>query len=348
MAPKRSRSNTSASQTSKNASATQTAASLPAVTEEVPIMPSKVEVAAVLEPEPVFEQYQDDLIDYDDDDLEAPVAEKIDETTPVAADDTTLIPAEPEAVEPEVLEPKETPEQAAAALEHGKAAMAWGTSASLAAQPGVITALGLTNIGASASTEVALNGTTYEVTWKVLAIEGVAAVPAIKCRFGKACNKGAACPFDHSGTVKTHPCTWVNTLQGCSKGTACEFSHETEGMKCTRSKYRSNCANGKACAYKHIDDTVKKPVQKVAKDGEANEAANEAKEDKHTPPPNAPKGPKLGKGAGQKRGPEGGDERRPAQRPRGNNDRGRACGRARGRGGRGRGGDFTVRGAAQQ
>jgi hypothetical protein len=346
---KRARSNTSASQTSqdakrsasagasapKSASASASVAAeiapLPVVNEEEPTLPAVDEEAPNMPAEA-----EEDLVDYDDHNLD------------VFADDTTLVEPEPaEMVEPEAAEPKLTPEQQAAAnLEQAKLGMAWSTSTMFSNTPEIASALGLHKIGESAHTEIVVDGVTYAVTWKVVGIEGVEAAPAAtatapatfatKCRFGKLCNKGAACPFDH--TVKARPCTWVNTLQGCSKGANCEFGHELEGVKCTRSKYRSNCVNGKACAYKHLDDVaqVAKPQEK--KDGEkldgeeekVEKADGETEKEKHTPPknaptgpklPNAPTGPKAANGAGQKRGREAGDDGgRQAQRPRGNND----------------------------
>jgi hypothetical protein len=284
------------------------------------------------------EDYQEDLIDYDDDDLEPAITEV-------------------EFNESEIESTEVAPEQQAALhIEQAKVGMAWSISTMLSNTPEIASALQLTSIGASASTEVTVAGVTYEVTWKVVGIEGVqtpttdiAAPPTpsastTKCKFGRHCTKGASCPFDHG--TKTKLCIWVNTLGGCSNGSVCAHSHEHAGTMCTRSKYRSNCANGKACAYQHLDDVYRSGAMKVKKievgderkervDGE--EAVDEGE---RTPPANAPTGPKLGKGVGQKRGREDGDGvgGRPGQIPRGN-QRGRGRGRGSGRGrGRGRGG----------
>lgn len=213
-------------------------------------------------------------------------------------------------------------------------AMLWTISHLFEANPGIGSALRLYNTGDSTSTVAHINGTTYEVTWKIIdtydvdtpaedsgievsgnatpvatppSEEGgksieednsnvVAAAEAVTektseditggttdtpedpithvaetlfetpiiptCKFGKYCNKGDECKFDHS--VRRKLCTWVNTAQGCSKGENCAFSHEIKGTTCKRSPLRRSCPNGYTCAYKHQDDS---PIEKRTDQG---------------------------------------------------------------------------------
>lgn len=224
-------------------------------------------------------------------------------------------------------------------LEQAKAGMAWSTETMLTQTPEMASALQLNKVGDAVTISVTSNGVTYEVTWKVCAVEGgeiekpLARKPSItaapvtaatsalrdasplsgglpkatfssgaKCRFGRACTKGAACPYDHP--IKAKLCSYVNTSQGCSSGANCEFSHDNEGMKCTRSATRYICPNGRGCAFKHGDDwakTVKKATPakqiEVVKESETiqeNESKAKQEEDTvTTPPANAPTGPKA-------------------------------------------------------
>ncbi|KAF2821465.1 hypothetical protein CC86DRAFT_470672 [Ophiobolus disseminans] len=345
---KRTRSNTSAaSQNSQEAAkrskrSSQNTSAVDATVALVPVVEEETTEAApaiIEEPTAVIaktttittavEEYTEDLIDYSDSDLE-PVSK--DASTKDAGTDAAAIEDEPAKPTPE--------EQAIIDLEQGKAGMAWSTYTLLTTSAGLASALRLTSLGASVSTTATFADVTYEITWKVTNIGGVDApttaptTAAAKCKFGKHCTKGAACPFDH--TPKQKLCIWVNSLGGCSNGAACAHSHEHEGAKCTRSKKRSQCANGKACAYQHQDDVyVSGSMQRLGKkDVGEKEGEGDGEEGK------TPTGLKLGKGAGQKRGVEGGEDGRAAQRQRGNDGRGgggRGRGRGRGRGaGRGR------------
>lgn len=233
-------------------------------------------------------------------------------------------------------------------LEQAKAGMAWSTETMLTQTPEMANALQLNKVGDAVTISVSTNGVTYEVTWKVAAIErsapepvtrkpSITAAPVIaansalrdasplsggvpkatsssgvKCKFGRACTKGAACPYDH--TIKAKLCSYVNTAQGCSSGANCEFSHDNEGMKCTRSATRYMCPNGRGCAFKHGDDWAK-PVKKVElakKVAPVQQAESvktiepEVKEEEDvvaTPPVNAPTGPKAERASDGERTP---------------------------------------------
>ncbi|KAH7408724.1 hypothetical protein DE146DRAFT_606799 [Phaeosphaeria sp. MPI-PUGE-AT-0046c] len=284
-------------------------------------------------------------------------------------------------------------------LEQAKAGMAWSTETMLTQTPEMATALQLNKVGDAVTIPVTANGVIYEVTWKVAApvsaiepkVEQPSSVAAtitattsalrdasplsasltkaplssgVKCRFGRTCNKGASCPYDHATRPKL--CSYVNTAHGCSSRVNCEFSHENEGMKCTRSMTRYTCPNGRGCAFKHGDDWAKlaQPAQ-LAKKSQPEEM-NEYGEVDAMPPMSAPTGPKAGRGdaskndsalhvGGQKRAREDDEEEeKAAQRPRltHNNNahpnvRGGRPHRARGRGAvqwNGRGGAFRGRG----
>jgi hypothetical protein len=156
-------------------------------------------------------------------------------------------------------------------LLQAQAAMAWSISTMLTQTPEMTAYLQLHHPGDAATVTATANGTTYEVIWKVVNVSGAPQSlrnaaplptgplpsPAVKCKFGRACKNGAACPYEH--TAKAKLCAWVNTPQGCSKSAECEFSHESEGMRCTRSATRKGCANGRGCAFKHSDDGGKIP-----------------------------------------------------------------------------------------
>jgi hypothetical protein len=264
---------------------------------------------------------EEDLIDYDDDDLEP--------TKPISHNprddpEDQNIKAE-EGTEWREPKPGPTSENQAAhaqiMLDAAKKAMKWSTETMLTQTTGIASALQLDNVGDAVTVEVSANSFTYDITWKLtrahdpdpeaLAVALPAGTPiaaplatAVRCKFGRACNKGTQCPYSH-----TKLCTWVNTLTGCAKGASCEHSHEIEGIKCTRSPTRNACTNGRGCAFKHTDDV-----------GVPRDAAALPIESKIV----APKGVKkdeLGEGARQKRARDGDDEPgNVAQRQRTNNE----------------------------
>lgn len=218
-------------------------------------------------------------------------------------------------------------------LQQAKAGMAWSAKTMLTQTPEMATALQLNKVGDAVTITVTANGVTYEVTWKVAASvttdepkvrEPSVTAPTItaatsalrdasplsvsllktpfsssmKCKFGRACNKGALCSYDHA--IKPKLCSYVNTAQGCSSGAKCEFSHENEGMKCTRSILRYSCPNGRGCAFSHADDWIKEaqPAKPVQASKSANSIKTEPEEQTYdgtdaTPPVDAPTGPKA-------------------------------------------------------
>jgi hypothetical protein len=372
------------------------------------------------------DEYLEDLIDYDDDEL-APANHDSGDDTLIGIDDTDIkleeetTEAKNKSMAEEQAENAQSEQTAVAhRLEQAKYVMSLGPQTLFSSSPGLASALQLNDVGDTVTVNAYVNGVTYEISWKVEAFYDEEPQPTVeqpttsltvdtaprktslrdaaplsgptlflahtatKCKFGRACSKGAACLFDH--TVKPKLCTWVNTAQGCTKANACECSHENEGVKCTRSTTRFVCANGKGCAFKHGDDINNMPkVKAVAAPVEQVKAV------KGTPPPNAPTGPKAtgtpptnaptgpknnnknaqqpAKVGGQKRGREQDDDGGNATQDKRVNDstgnfnaggghrvvkqhrgrgRGRGNGRSRGRGGGGviTGGEFSIKGAA--
>jgi hypothetical protein len=314
-------------------------------------------------------EYVEDILDYEDDEL---VSADNNNGILIAVDneDATL---EQDSALPAITEPIETlaEEQAVipqatveAHLLQAKVGMAWSAEMMLARTPDMASALQLFDIDDAVTVQVSASGVTYDVTWKVAGFyepeheteagpepeheesttslrtaAPLSATSAVKCKFGRSCNKGSTCPYDY--TTKPRLCTWANTLKGCMKGADCEFSHEIEGVKCTRSELRFECANGRGCAFKHRDDENGLPV-------DATKEENVTKEDVKIGEKKDGAQPVVGK----KRSREGGDEGgNPTQKPRpsyGSEPRGgkqhRGHGRERGHG-RGRG---KHRGAAKK
>jgi hypothetical protein len=264
-------------------------------------------------------EYQEDLIDYDDELL--PASHDSGDDTLIGLDDTdikfedeTTVAKDTSLVEEQADHAQAMQEVADQHFEQAKYMMSMGPQTLLGSSPDVASALQLNNVGDNVTVSVSVNGITYEITWKVAAIHdeqpqpatsiafnttqrktslrdapplSTSATPAarsaVKCKFGSKCNKGTSCTFDH--TVKVKLCTWVNTAQGCTKGKACEFSHDNEGAECTRSTTRSDCANGKGCAFKHGDDVGIAVQPKTV--------APAAEQAKTLPPAHAPIGPKV-------------------------------------------------------
>ncbi|KAH7076227.1 hypothetical protein FB567DRAFT_583337 [Paraphoma chrysanthemicola] len=123
-------------------------------------------------------EHVEDLIDYDDHDLESPNdktispsshANTLDEKDLDGDDSTTPAPehAQPQHV-PQYEQDAETSDSV---YEQAKAGMIWSISALLNHTPDIASALGLNNVGDVTSAEVTANGVTYEVTWKITSIE---------------------------------------------------------------------------------------------------------------------------------------------------------------------------------
>ncbi|KAH4046949.1 hypothetical protein HBI29_166040 [Parastagonospora nodorum] len=270
-------------------------------------------------------EYQEDLIDYDDDEL-LPASHDSGDDTLIGLDDTDI------KFEDEITVAKDTSlaeqqadhaqgmqEVAEHHLEQAKYMMSMGPQTLLGSSPDMASALQLNNVGDNVTVNVSVDGITYEITWKVAAVHGEQPQPAIEqpaasiavnttqrktslrdapplstsanpaARSAVKCKFGSKCNKGTSctfeHTVKVKLCTWVNTAQGCTKGKACEFSHDNEGAKCTRSTTRSDCANGKGCAFKHGDDVGIAVKPKAV--------APAAEQVKTLPPADAPIGPKV-------------------------------------------------------
>jgi hypothetical protein len=350
----RTRSNKSTASSASNAPVDEVATAI--VTDEqididlsdTPFLPVEEEKALAMPPAAPAAKYVEDILDFSDHEL---IPTKPTVNAPSAEDEPAAL--------------------ASSHLDEAKRVMVWSAETMLTQSTDMASALQLHNVGDTVSVQVSAHGVTYDVCWKVAAVTfdystnpgPLATLSAttepttrsnIKCKFGKHCNKGSTCPFDH--TVKPKLCTWINTPMGCMKGVECEFSHEFEGVKCTRSEARYTCANGARCAYKHGDDggveaTEDAPEEKQNDGTKQNDGGKEEGKEKKDVAQQI---------AGKKRGHEDGEEdvtpkkqrlghenaERGEQQHRG---RGRGCGNGRGRG-RGRGGGggqgIRVRGAA--
>jgi hypothetical protein len=350
----RTRSNKSTASSASNAPAEEVVTAI--LTEEqididlsdTPFLPIEKEMALAMPPTAPAAEYVEDILDFSDDEL---IPTNLTVNAPSAEDEAAAL--------------------ASSHLEEAKRVMAWSAETMLTQSTNMASALQLHNVGDTVSVQVSAHGVTYDVYWKVAAVTSASSTNpgplatlsattepttrnSIKCKFGKHCNKGSACPFDH--TVKPKLCTWINTPMGCMKGVECEFSHEFEGVKCTRSEARYTCANGSRCAYKHGDDggvevTEDAPEEKQNDGTKQNDGGKEEGEEKKDAAQQV---------AGKKRGHEDGGEDVTPKKQRlghenaergGKQHRGRGRGRGNGRGrGRGRGGGggqgIRVRGAA--
>jgi hypothetical protein len=227
---------------------------LPALEEEQTSMPAAP-----------AEEYVEDILDYDDDDL-APaditaIPHSTNDVDTIPEQDTALsAPTERTAEQ----QPATTQAMADMRLLQAKMGVAWSAETMLTLTPDLPSALQLHTIDDAVTVQVSAHGVSYDVTWRIAGFyEPEAAAPApdagpnaslhttaplfstsiVKCKFMRHCHKGSSCTFEH--TKKPKLCTWVNTQKGCMKGARCEFSHENEDAKCTRSQVRSECANGR-------------------------------------------------------------------------------------------------------
>jgi hypothetical protein len=340
----RTRSNKSTASSASNAPADEVATAI--VTEEqididlsdTPFLPVEEEKALAMPPAAPAAKYVEDILDFSDNEL---IPTKPTVNVPSAEDEPVAL--------------------ASSHLDEAKRVMVGSAETMLTQSTDMASALQLHNVGDTVSVQVSAHGVTYDLCWKVAAVTSesstnpgpLATLSAtteptthsnIKCKFGKHCNKGSACPFDH--TVKPKLCTWINTPMGCMKGVECEFSHEFEGVKCTRSEARYTCANGARCAYKHGDDggaevTEDAPEEKQNDGTKQNDGGKEEGEEKKDAAQQA---------AGKKRGHEDGEEDATPKKQRLGHDNAKRGGkqhRGRGRGRGGGGGQgIHVRGAA--
>jgi hypothetical protein len=283
-------------------------------------------------------EYVEDILDYEDDELvsgdnnSSLIAVDNEDAKP---EQDSALPADTEPTEPSAEEQAATAQATVEAhLLQAKVGMVWSAEMMLTRTPDMASALQLFDIDDAVTVQVSANGVTYDITWKVAGfcepehepetgpelehdepttfLDTATAAPrpttsTMKCKFGRSCNKGLMCPYDHN--TKPRLCTWVNTLKGCQNGAGCEFSHEIEGVKCTRSEVRFECVNGRGCAFKHRDDEKALPTDVTKEENETKEGGKDIgigeKKDGAQPV------------AGKKRSYEGGDEgENPTQKPR--------------------------------
>jgi hypothetical protein len=302
------------------------------------------------------EEYVEDILDFDDDEL-------------VPANIVKSTTAEEQAASAQASDTSR--------LYDAKLGMAWSAEMMLTQSPDLASALHLHHVGDAITVQISVHGVTYDICWTIAAItsessatsapaHGPASEPparsAIKCKFGKFCKKGGACAFDHS--AKSKLCIWINTPTGCAKGGECEYSHECEGVKCTKGDARGTCMNGSRCAYKHEDneETTKDVAKETQDDGEEVKMKQDGESTKENGGKEKGEGEKddADQGAGKKRGHEDGEDDGTPKKQRldrgnaergGKQFRGRGRGRGHGRGrGRGRGSaqGIRVRGAANK
>jgi hypothetical protein len=241
---------------------------------------------------PVVE-YEEDLIDYDEDELEPATHDNGDgvlidiEDKDINLEDDPTSAKTKSMAEEHAENSKAIQEAAKQRLEQAKYMMTLGPQTLLTSSTDMATALQLINLGDTVTVKVPINSVIYEITWKIAGFQGIQQpipnfpstttttvqrktclrnAPPLSnsshlpphtaykyCRFGRNCQKGTSCPFQHA-VVKSKLCTWINTPQGCTQGAGCSFSHENDGVKCTLSAMRLSCANGLGCAFKHDDD----------------------------------------------------------------------------------------------
>ncbi|KAF2027961.1 hypothetical protein EK21DRAFT_114309 [Setomelanomma holmii] len=354
---RKTRSNTLSSQTFKEITNTKSISD--SIPETILAAPVSTETAAPIEEEATMPtndpstiittvvEHEEDLIDYDDDDLDVPIgtADVKNEHRDINLE---VVIAAPDTHEDQAVTfPEEATEASNTMYEHAKYAMIWGTTALLTKNPELATALGLNDVENTVTVDVSQNGFTYEVIWKVKGIENSNGAPeevsiaSTEAQKDTAIEKSTTTELiatsTAAATTATYPsksrsmklCVYVNTPQGCSGGSRCEFSHEKEGKKCTSSDKRMMCPNGRKCAFKHWDDFKSATWE----DGIVGV------------PHKAPTGPKvhvLGK-RGRDHSDDAGAKRvkvshaENERSARGRPQRGRGCGHGRGRG-RGRGG----------
>lgn len=271
-------------------------------------------------------EYEEDLIDYDDDKLVPAGHDSGDDTliglndVDIKFEDETTVAKVKSLAKEQADNTQAMQEVADQYFAQAKYMMSMGPQTLLGSSPNMASVLQLNNVGDNVNVNVSINGFTYEVTWKVAAVHGEQPQPAIEqpaasfavnttqrktslrdasplsasalpaARSAIKCKFGSKCNKGTSctfdHTVKVKLCAWVNTAQGCTKGKACEFSHDNEGAKCTRSTTRTGCANGKGCAFKHGDDVGIAVKPKTV--------APPAEQVKTAPPTNAPIGPRGG------------------------------------------------------
>jgi hypothetical protein len=310
-----------------------------------PTLSPRGEDETICMPTAPAEEYVEDILDFDDDELVPRTETTIESATAEVQSTTTQAPS-------------------TSRLHDAKLGMAWSAEMMLTQSPDLASALHLHKVGDAVTVQVTVSGVTYDVCWAVATLTSepsvsasakdastTASAPAptpeapasssVKCKFGKFCKKGSACAFEHS--TKSKLCIWVNTPKGCANGGGCEFSHECEGVKCSKGETRGTCMNGGRCAYKHGDEGV--AAGDMSKETHEN---TQEKQDGESTKENrdkggGDKGDVVEQAAGKKRGHEDGEEDGRPKKQRlnhGNEDRGgkQFCGRGRGHGnGRGRG-----------
>ncbi|KAJ4314337.1 hypothetical protein N0V94_006497 [Neodidymelliopsis sp. IMI 364377] len=217
---------------------------------------------------------EEDLIDYEDSDIEFKIEGDERSSIPNAIDALQLDIYSDDAARPEAPAQKSTFDNKEESGEQSPTDVVASTSSStktpqaatlikslqdLLAEPTFQTSLGL-----SASDDVVnlafwANGSDFALTLKLV---GVADAKA--CKFGAKCFR-ADCTFDHGDADRSlviaagqrrKLCTVINTPSGCAKGQACWFSHEAESVSCTHGSLRDTCSKGPYCFYRHDDDAV--------------------------------------------------------------------------------------------
>jgi hypothetical protein len=227
---------------------------------------------------------EEDLIDYEDSDVEFKTEGDERSSIPTANDDLQLDIYSDDAIQPEVpaqeitfdnqeesAEPhKQYPTNVAASTfpstKTPQAATLIKSLQDLLAEPTFQASLGLSAPDDVVDLTFWANGSDFALTLKLV---GVADTKA--CNFGAKCFR-ADCTFDHGGADRSlviaagqrrKLCTMINTPSGCPKGQACWFSHDAEGMSCSYGSLRDTCPKGPYCFYTHDDDAVVVPTEAV-------------------------------------------------------------------------------------
>ncbi|KAF9691805.1 hypothetical protein EKO04_010202 [Ascochyta lentis] len=221
---------------------------------------------------------EEDLVDYDDSDIDAEDGEDRNGPT-VEATEETQLDIHPELrTHPELAQEasyKDADEKKATNHNQGVGALTLSitktpqaaslvkTLQDLLADPVFSLSLGLSFPGDNLDLHFWANGFNYTLALKITAAAKLKA-----CRFGAKCYR-ARCTFDHGGADRTRTvnagkpprlCSMINRPAGCLNGNACWFSHEAEGVMCADGNLRETCPKGPYCIHKHQDDYLVAPA----------------------------------------------------------------------------------------
>tara|TARA_R110002003_G_scaffold149_3_gene13496 strand:- start:13186 stop:14391 length:1206 start_codon:yes stop_codon:yes gene_type:complete len=286
---RRTRSSTANSRASKEANSAKTAANAASTTtigdppvdidlstEDTAAMPTTTTMTPIVE-------YEEDLIDYDDHDLNAPNGTGAPNASIQAAtlddedinlddeeinlddeeinlDDPIVAPAP--AQDQPATATQQLPDPSALVYEQAKSGMIWSTATMLLQTPEIAPALGLNNVGDATTAEVNANGATYEVTWKIIAFDDTPDEPALPpsdpapstAPAPNALQTAAPLTPIVTATAAAPKCRFGRF---CAKQPNCPFSHAVAAKLCTFVNTAQGCTRGAECEFSHEAAGVK-------------------------------------------------------------------------------------------